>query len=138
MKTSPCKRGFTLIELVMVIVILGILMAFSLPKYINLSDSARISAAKSSLGSIRAAIAMKYAENAGSGGVGAVYPDTINVMLFAGGRVPSEPFHNSNAIVVDDGPPTASVGGWMYNNSTGHVWINDTALDSRGVQISTY
>ena len=58
------RRGFTLIELVMVIVILGILAATALPRFIDLSNKAKESAAKGALGGIRAAIAITYASNA--------------------------------------------------------------------------
>ena len=132
------KKGFTLIELVMVIVILGILAGFALPKYVDLSNSAKISTAKGSLGTIRAAIAIKYAENAGRGGAHSAYPDTIDVGLFSNSKIPVEPFHNSSAVEIGSGPPTTSVGGWLYDPTIGKVWINDSGLDPKGIEISSY
>lgn len=49
------NHGFTLIELVVVIVILGILAATAAPKFINLSSDARIATLESLEGSMRSA-----------------------------------------------------------------------------------
>ena len=54
------RTGFTLIEIVMVIALLGILAAFSMPKFQNMSQAAKIASAKSTLGSIRSALATYY------------------------------------------------------------------------------
>jgi MSHA pilin protein MshA len=54
------QRGFTLIELVVVIVILGILAAFAVPKFMGLEGQARIAAVKSIGGSMESAAAMAH------------------------------------------------------------------------------
>ncbi len=66
------QTGFTLIELVMVIVILGILAAVALPKFVNLGGDARTSVIQGVEGSMRGTNAEIYAMAAQApGGLGA-------------------------------------------------------------------
>jgi len=57
------QSGFTLIELVMVIVILGILAATALPKFAELSDDARLASVNGLLGGVRSAITIVHAQS---------------------------------------------------------------------------
>ena len=54
------QRGFTLIELVVVIVILGILAAFAVPRFMGMEGQARIAAVKAIGGSMESAGAMAH------------------------------------------------------------------------------
>ena len=56
------QSGFTLIELVVVIVILGILAATAAPKFMNLQGDARISALNGLKGAVKSAVSMTYSK----------------------------------------------------------------------------
>jgi MSHA pilin protein MshA len=56
------QKGFTLIELVVVIVILGILAVTAAPKFIDLTGDARVSVMKGVKGSIESAVSMIHAK----------------------------------------------------------------------------
>lgn len=55
---KPNQRGFTLIELVMVIVILGVLSAFALPRFANLSSDAKVATLEHIKGAMRSTISI--------------------------------------------------------------------------------
>lgn len=73
---SKAARGFTLIELVVVIVILGILAAFAVPKFMGLESQARAASTQALGGSIKSAASLAHSVAIASGNAGA---DPISV-----------------------------------------------------------
>ena len=72
-RSSPVRTGFTLIELIVVVVILAILAGVALPTYFNHKAKAQEAATKGALGGIRSGIANFYADKA-INATAAVYP----------------------------------------------------------------
>ncbi len=72
-RTSTIRAGFTLIELMAVVLILAILAGVALPRFFDYQDQARVAACKGTLGGVRAGIANWYANEAIRGAT-AAYP----------------------------------------------------------------
>lgn len=123
------RRGFTLIELVAVVVVLAILAGVALPKYFDYAAQAKVSACKGALGGVRAGIANFYS-NAAMGG-SAAYPtlaelEAIGTVMQE--AIPANPYNNSNDVVAAtwnaSAPPVSGAAGWNYDAAAGKFWAN--------------
>jgi len=69
MKIFNSSKGFTLIELVMVIIILGILAVVAVPKFADLSSQSKDAATQGVVGNVKSAIVIYYATHEDANGV---------------------------------------------------------------------
>ena len=66
MKRLIKNKGFTLIELMIVVAIIGVLAAIAIPQFANLIDKSKEGATKGSLGAIRSALSIYYGDTEGT------------------------------------------------------------------------
>ncbi|WDT70618.1 MAG: type II secretion system protein [Candidatus Manganitrophus sp.] len=90
MKTLKNEKGFTLVELVVVIAVLGILAVVAVPRFINITTSARTASVNGMAGAVRAAVALARSQYMVTGNMTAttVSMDGTNVNVTAGTGVP--------------------------------------------------
>jgi len=147
MKTK--QSGFTLVEILIVVVILGILAAIVIPQFTEASTEAKTSSLCTDLQSVRSQIelykiqhndALPGVSNVALGGthtgaagfeasmigqtdifgvVGADYGPYLQ-------KIPTNQFNNLSTIRIDGAAPGAATHGWQFNTTTG-AFHADTA-----------
>lgn len=98
--TKPLQ-GFTLIELVIVIAIIGILSAVAIPKFINLSANAQTAATSAIAGALGAANASNYAARKLSSALGVAVTNCTSLSSALQGGLPTGYTITSTAVAAD-------------------------------------
>jgi general secretion pathway protein G len=121
------RKGFSLVELVVVILILGILAAVAAPRMFDTANNARDNGTRSSLTILRDAIELYRADNS-------AYPPAATLATalrpYIKGSFPAVqtgPNRNANVVASTQNPistPEAGTAGWAYNATTGDIVVN--------------
>jgi general secretion pathway protein G len=140
---TSTHRAFTLVEILIVVVILGILAAIVIPQFTNASVDAQRGNVKVQVQSIRNQIQLFRVKNGGTqpalvGAGAAAFTDLVTPPTGQGAYLRSAPINPrngsstvvataapgavavSNAAAVMD-PAASGQGGWLYNPSTGDI-----------------
>ena len=139
-RTTMPRRAFTLVEMVVVIMILGILAAIAVPKLINTSGVATDNGLRQSLSIVRDAIDYYSAQNGGAypGADGSETTLKNDLKPYIRGSFPKCPVENKLDTVriettAGTTPANPSSGhGWVYNNKDGTFIVNSTATSHDG------
>jgi general secretion pathway protein G len=144
------KRGFTLVEILIVVVILGILAAIVIPQFTQASSEAKLNSLCSDLQTLRSQIELYKVQHNDTPPTLANFPSQMVYTSDIAGtvttskqrtgvyqfgpyleRVPENPFTNL-ATVVDWGASSANSAGWEYNATTGEIRAAMDSVDPNG------
>jgi general secretion pathway protein G len=136
----PTRKGFSLIEMVIVILILGIIAAVAAPRMFDTATTAEENTTRQQLQVLRNAIEMYRARDG-------VYPETNDLpramasMLNGPFPAPSVGSHRGDVEVYYDGdtdpatevePSVSSIGGWAYKPANGSLKLNVDSSEGDG------
>ncbi len=140
------NKGFTLIELMIVVAIIGILAAVAMPRFANLIRKSNEGATKGKLGALRSALSIYYADNEGTWPDGlaemcAILDDAGSASKYLN-EIPKRKVMggyggDDTASEVDGSTPDGTTG-WMYSPTTGDVMVNVAGTDTKGVRFTAW
>jgi len=107
-------RGFTLIELVIVMAILGTLLSIAVPRYFHSVEHSKEAALKQDLSVMRDAIDKYYGDRG-------QYPDTLDELVTRHylRKLPADPLTDSSDTWVPVAPPDTMLKGAVYDVKSG-------------------
>jgi len=136
-RRNQTRRGFTLVELVVVVLVLGIIASVAAPKMFDTASDARQNATIQSLAVIRDSIELYRAQNGAYPGDAGTEADFKNDMdTFLKGVFPTNQIsgatNNATVAVSSAGTALSASGtqGWKYDKTSGEFIINTTGYDT--------
>jgi len=102
------QKGFTLIELMIVVAIIGILAAVAIPKFAEMMERSRDGATKGNIGALKSAVSIYYGDHEGT------YPSDLTATFV---QASSPTSWNFIAKYIDNIPAVKSQGGNKLNNA---------------------
>ena len=135
---NKIHRGFSLIELTIVIIILGVISAIAIPRMIKGAENADVTALTADLAVLRGAMEMCRYEHAAYPSTAIEFNDWLTKTVLGNGpyivKIPELKTGiqkgNTTAKIIASDPPVvgdvdAGTIGWLFNATTGGVWAND-------------
>jgi prepilin-type N-terminal cleavage/methylation domain-containing protein len=143
------QKGFTMIELMIVVAIIGILAAIALPKFADMIEKSREGSTKGNVGALKSANSIYYGDQQGIwpttlqtvGYKYSLYLDVIPQVKVTGkfdSNTATKPPSNVAVRVAALTVPTNQYTGWMYDSTGGLTYVNSTLQDSKQVAYSYY
>ncbi len=125
------QRAFTLVEILIVVVILGILAAIIVPQFAGAVENTAVTTTKSELEKLRRAVEVFQVRNGDSLPAVAAGDGTWGDLIVSTGAYlkepPANPYvggENAKVITLGAAPDDAyqSTYAWIYDDSTGQIW----------------